>query len=39
VGLTLAGLVILAFLAVLGITAALVGGPAFIELLQALHGR
>lgn len=39
VGLAVAGVAFLAFLAIVGLVACLVGGPAFIELLQTLHGR
>lgn len=39
VGLTVAGVAFLAFLAVVGLLACLVGGPAFVELLQLLRGR
>jgi hypothetical protein len=39
VGLTVAGGACLALLAALGLMACLLGGPAFVELLQTLHGR
>lgn len=39
VGLTLAGLAFLAALALLGLAAVLVGGPALIDILLTLRGR
>lgn len=39
VGLTVAGVALVALLAIVGLLACLLGGPAFVELLQTLHGR
>lgn len=38
VGLAVAGIAFVAFLAVVGLVAWLLGGPAFVELLQTGHG-
>lgn len=39
VSLAVAGVALVALLALLGLMAWLLGGPAFVELLQTLHGR